>query len=90
MAMRIATLINSGSSTNNTTSTGAVTKDRLCGGLPKRWLQPVEIIACVLLGPAKYRSSPAIPESDWGPLDLVSADLDRMLAEASGSFAASQ
>lgn len=48
MALRIATLISSGSSTNNTTSTGAVTKDRLCGGLPKRWLQPIEIIACAL------------------------------------------
>jgi hypothetical protein len=35
MAMRIATFISNGPTTSNTTSTGAVIKGRLRGGLPE-------------------------------------------------------
>ncbi len=63
MAMRVAMLISSGSTTSNTTSTGAVTKGRLCGGLP-------EAAGCTLLAEARMeenRRSELLPSRNLHP-----------------------
>ena len=65
MALRIATLISSSSSIGNNTSTGAVTKERLCGGLMGKRVVQLSSARMNEVCAAVRFSVVAIQTSDW-------------------------